>query len=944
MFKGYMKRIIALVMCISMFVTGMTLVSAEGAVTITKQPGNISVAEGKTAKVTIAASGEELTYNWYYKNAGASKFTRTSSFTGNTYSVTMNESRDGRQIYCLVVDGEGNTARTNTVTLSMASACVKITKQPSSVTVQEGATAKVSFTASGEGLKYTWYYKNAGASAFTKTGTFTGNTYTVAMDSARNGRQVYCVVTDKYGNSVKTNTVTISMGAKVKITTQPKSVTVQKGETANVTFKATGDGLSYAWYYREAGSSKFYKTSSFTSNWYSVSMTEARDGRQLYCVVTDKYGNRVQTDTVTIAMATELKITSQPKSVTVPEGETATVTFKAAGDGLSYAWYYREAGSSKFYKTSSFTSNRYSVSMTEARDGRQLYCVVTDKYGNRVQTNTVTIAMATELKITSQPKSVTVPEGEYAEVSLSAQGDGLSYAWYYREAGSSKFYKTSSFTSNRYSVPMTEARDGRQLYCVVTDKYGNSVQSSTVTISMELVDLGEPEELPEFEFDGENSSCPSFSPEADIPEKQPSHSDEEYPGAETGEGENSTDEDPFDWDEEPVVDGEWTDDDVIYVELGQSVQLNGEIWVEDGQLGIVSVSVHNGDNRALTCDYDGSTDYIDLSDEDAFCIDTAENSSFDAAGTYRIEMYAKAYGSDEAVHIGSRTLEVIEFDAAFDNSTKKITLGDTWLVEGVVSVSDNTTLGRITINAYAHSDSSQTDDFSGHGVDEVWLEYWGAYRIDTTKAPYNVPGTYTLNVWAKDVNGVGGSRPLAQMTLIVEEEPETETRILAGVPDMKQYDSRWSEVYINPANTNNLRTIGAVGCTLTCVAITESYRTGTTITPLQLRDQLSFSGNSLYWPTNYKTLTISSGFYTALDTQEGLQEIYDCINSGRPAIVCGNRSNGTSHWVVVYGYKDLDPDNMQASCFLIRDPGYSRTRLDQHFADCTIFRLVKTYK
>jgi hypothetical protein len=88
---------------------------------------------------------------------------------------------------------------------------LKITSQPINVTVTKGATATVKVGASGDGLTYKWYFKNKGASTFSLTTSFTGNTYSVAMDPSRSGRQVYCVVSDKYGNSVKTNTVTLNM-------------------------------------------------------------------------------------------------------------------------------------------------------------------------------------------------------------------------------------------------------------------------------------------------------------------------------------------------------------------------------------------------------------------------------------------------------------------------------------------------------------------------------------------------------------------------------------------------------------------------------------------------------------------------------------------------------------------------------------------------------------
>ena len=87
---------------------------------ITKQPSDVTVASGQTAAVTLEATGEGLTYQWYYKNAGSSKFSLTSAFDGPTYSVTMSAARSGRQVYCVITDVDGNKIQSNTVTLSMA--------------------------------------------------------------------------------------------------------------------------------------------------------------------------------------------------------------------------------------------------------------------------------------------------------------------------------------------------------------------------------------------------------------------------------------------------------------------------------------------------------------------------------------------------------------------------------------------------------------------------------------------------------------------------------------------------------------------------------------------------------------------------------------------------------------------------------------------------------
>jgi len=271
------------------------------AATIVTQPKSVSVANGKTAKVTVVASGEGLTYQWYVKNPGGSSYSK-SSITGSSYSCPMDSSRNGRKVYCKITDRFGNSVTSSVATLSMSRTALKITSQPVSVTVAKGATAKVTVKAVGDGLTYRWYYKDAGSSSYTYTSSFKGNTYSVEMTSARNGRRVLCKVYDKYGNMVQSDSALLKMKQTVKITSQPQSVTVAKGATAKVTVKATGDGLTYRWYYKDAGSSEYVYTSSFKGNTYSVTMTAARNGRRVLCRVYDKYGNSVKSNSALLKM------------------------------------------------------------------------------------------------------------------------------------------------------------------------------------------------------------------------------------------------------------------------------------------------------------------------------------------------------------------------------------------------------------------------------------------------------------------------------------------------------------------------------------------------------------------------------------------------------------------------------------------------------------------
>ena len=262
---------------------------------ILEQPKNTYTKAGKTVKITMNAQGEDLKYQWYIKNAGAKKYSK-SSVTSATYSCKMNEKSKDRLVYCIVTDANGESVKSKTVILREAAS---ITSQPKDSIVQSGETAKVTVKASGDGLKYQWYIKNAGKDKFSKS-SVTKASYSTKMTDKSAGRQVYCVVTDAYGKKVQSKTVTLGMS--VAIVQQPESVTVEAGETAKITVKAIGDGLKYTWYFSDVDDATFKTTSTFKGNTYSVKMSEARDGRLVYCVITDAYGNKVSTDIVSLKM------------------------------------------------------------------------------------------------------------------------------------------------------------------------------------------------------------------------------------------------------------------------------------------------------------------------------------------------------------------------------------------------------------------------------------------------------------------------------------------------------------------------------------------------------------------------------------------------------------------------------------------------------------------
>ena len=179
---------------------------------------------------------------------------------------------------------------------------------------------------------------------------------------------------------------------------------------------------------------------------FVFTMQERYDGRQYRCLISDIHGNKVTTEVVGLYCGTQetegsIEIIRQPEDVEVAKaGERATVSVEASGEGLSYVWYYLKPGESDF-KKSSTTGATYSVSVTEERDGFQIYCVITDENGNSVETDIVTLSIQkvseTGIKITRQPEDVWAETYSQASFKVEAEGEGLSYQWQYSLDGNS---------------------------------------------------------------------------------------------------------------------------------------------------------------------------------------------------------------------------------------------------------------------------------------------------------------------------------------------------------------------------------------------------------------------------------------------------------------------------------------------------------------------------
>ncbi len=183
------------------------------------------------------------------------------------------------------------------------------------------------------------------------------------------------------------------------------------------------------------------------------------------------------TSTTTTTSGTAPSITTQPASLTVVAGGSATFSVVASGSGtLSYQW--RKGGTA----ISGATVASYTIAVTSADDAASYDVVVTNSAGS-VTSSAATLTVTTTdgstvPNISSQPASLSVAAGASASFGVIATGSGtLSYQWF--KDGTA----ISGATAATYSVSSTTSSDAGS-YTVTVSNSAGSVTSAAAVLTV----------------------------------------------------------------------------------------------------------------------------------------------------------------------------------------------------------------------------------------------------------------------------------------------------------------------------------------------------------------------------------------------------------------------------------------------------------------------------
>jgi hypothetical protein len=407
---------------------------------ITVQPQSAQITQGRTASLSVVATGSLLNYQWFRDGVAVAGGNQPTLVTGQGGSYVV---RIGNSVGTV----ESTPVSVIVVTTLTSTPPVIIT-QPASASVQSGDQHTFSVVATGTNLRYQWF--NAG-------GVLSGATASTYATGTGGG--YYVVVTNEAG-TVPSATATLTITPRViapVITTQPESVSINPGQSARLEVSASGNPSNFQWFDARNPTAPAALPGATASSYVTGT------AGSYYVVVSNSAGS-ARSNTVTVTVNAAPTITTQPQSVAIIEGQMTTLSVVASGTApLTYQWQRNgtDIGGATQASYATGTAGSYTVVV------RNVVSSVTSAAAV-VTVNPAVVAPT----ITTQPASVTITSGQTTTLSVVATGTTPTYQW--RRDGTA----IAGATSATYTTGAAGS------YTVVVSNSAGSVTSAAAVVTV----------------------------------------------------------------------------------------------------------------------------------------------------------------------------------------------------------------------------------------------------------------------------------------------------------------------------------------------------------------------------------------------------------------------------------------------------------------------------
>jgi alpha-tubulin suppressor-like RCC1 family protein len=364
----------------------------------------------------------------------------------------------------------------------------KVTKQPASVSVEEGQSAVFEATASGTPTPTAqWQISiNAGGTWSAVEGA-TSTHLTIAAASTSEDGDEYRVVFVNVAGQATSTAATLTVHNAPAVTQQPVGLTVKEGHGA--VFEAAASGFptpTVQWELSTNAGAKWNPIAGATADQLTIASAKTSESGREYRAVFTNAAGKATSEAVTLIVQAAPTVTKQPLGRIVEEGHNAV--FEATASGFptpTVQWQLSTNGGGEWTSVEGAIANQLTVTaVTASQSGDQYRAVFTNAAGEAIS-EAATLTVQNPPVVTEQPVNATVEEGQSAVFEATATGLPVpTVQWEVSTNAGNTWAPIEGATSDQLALPETVAAESGHEYRAVFVNVAGKAISEAATLSV----------------------------------------------------------------------------------------------------------------------------------------------------------------------------------------------------------------------------------------------------------------------------------------------------------------------------------------------------------------------------------------------------------------------------------------------------------------------------
>ncbi len=433
----------------------LTISSDPSANAPTASPSSDDV--GQTTDLSaIATSGSGApTYLWNGLPTGCS------SIDSLTLSCTPTAAGTSH-ITVSVTDSNGYTATSPSLVLVVSPALGTASLAATPAILDVGQNLKLTATDSGGSGSYSYTWRGL------PPGCLGGNYSVINCAPAGPGSFTLKVWVNDSNKASSSATTGLTVSSDPAISAEPSSTVIDSGQMATLTSIVTGGTAPFTWQWYDSGGA--ISGASGTGATATYSTTVAHTG--IYVVFTDTVSKFVtSTPTVSVVVNPDPAISTQPTSVAIDSGQTATLTSTVTGGTAPFVWRWYDGGGAIAGAQGSGVTATYTTAVADTG----IYVVFTDfVYGQATSSPKVSVTVSPDPAISAQPSSTAIDAGQTATLTSTVTGGTAPFSWQWYDGGGAIAGASGTGAIATYSTTVADTG----IYVVFTDSVSMTATST----------------------------------------------------------------------------------------------------------------------------------------------------------------------------------------------------------------------------------------------------------------------------------------------------------------------------------------------------------------------------------------------------------------------------------------------------------------------------------